>query len=224
MTRTITVSSPHGGTGKTSLVVNIAVVAAQDGLRVAIVDTAMQSPGLAAALGPIPARSLADYLCGDCDIADTAHHVPHNDGALFVVAACRGQADAVRALVGGYDPGLLVEACQRLTDVLDLDLLLLDTPAGLNTEAIVSIAVADVDLRVERALSPRAPATRSRLVINMLPESVGAPEAFASLPYSPEFAAAAPGQAFVTTHPEHEMSDRFRALTRALTGPSMPPF
>ncbi|GAA3424155.1 MinD/ParA family protein [Streptosporangium nondiastaticum] len=237
--RIVSVSSSYGGTGKTTLAVNVGVAAARSGLRVAIVDTAMQSPGLADALAVPATWSLADYLCGDCDIARAVHHLPPwaagGEGALFAVAAIRGHEDAAGALVGGYDPGLLVEGCRRLVDALDLDLLLLDTPAGLTTEAVVCAGIADVSLHVDRIRGrPPLRLSPSFLVVNMVPASLAEPDVLrqarsvhgdvpmAVLPYSPEFALAGAGEAFVTAHPEHGLSSRIRAVARALTGQPFP--
>ncbi|MDF5752080.1 AAA family ATPase [Spongiactinospora sp. TRM90649] len=233
------VSSPHGGTGKTSLVVNLASVSLARGRRVAVVDTAMQSPGLSAALGLTVPRSLADYLCGTCDIAEAVRHhrgAGGAEGAMFVVAACRDREDAAAALVGGYDPGLLVEGCHRLVDLLDLDLLLLDTPPGLNTEALVSTGIADTIVHVDRVRglrsalgAPTATTSSFRLVVNMVPATVPEPDVredvravyggvppLTILPYVPELAASA--GVFVETHPGHDVSARIRALARTVPG------
>ncbi|MCG5219437.1 nucleotide-binding protein [Streptosporangium soli] len=239
--RIVTVSSPYGGTGKTSMAVNVGALAARNGLRVAIVDTAMQSPGLANALGAAAARSLADYLSGDCEITNTVLHLPPEsagEGALFAVAACRGQQNAVGALVGGYDPGLLVEGCRELIDCLDLDLLLLDTPPGLNTEAIVCMGMADANLHIDRIRGQRSlqGLPPSLLVVNMVPEPMtdlevldNARSAYGNVPvvilrYVAEFAAIRPGEVFVSVHPAHEVALRIQSLTRALTGRSLPEY
>lgn len=240
--RIVAVSSPNGGTGKTSLAVNVGLSASLSGLRVAVVDTAIQSPGVAGLLGVTARRSLADYLRGDCDIVQTAHHLPpetaDGEGALFVVVACRGRQDAAGALIGGYDPGLLVEGCRQLVEFLDLDLLLLDTPSGLTTEAIVCTGMADINLHVTRArrhLSSFGEAmgglpASSHLVINMVPEALSEPEVARAakafhgnvplvvLPYVPAFAAAATSDVFVFTHPRHEVSRRIGLIARTLTG------
>ncbi|WP_147268262.1 MinD/ParA family ATP-binding protein [Spongiactinospora rosea] len=237
----VAVCSPHGGTGKTSMVVNIACVAFRYGRRVAVVDTAMQSPGLAAALGLSVPRSLADYLCGSCDIIDAVRHhrgAGGAEGALFAVAACRDREDAAAALVGGYDPGLLVEGCHRLVDLLDLDVLLLDTPPGLNTEALVSTGMADTVVRVDRVGghqdapgAPGAAGSSFRLVVNMVPAALaepdverdvravyGVPPPLTILPYVPEFAAMGRGGVFVDGHPGHEAAGRIRALAATIPG------
>jgi septum site-determining protein MinD len=233
--RIVSVSSAYGGTGKTSLTVNIAAVAAQSGLRVSVVDTAMQSPGLADALSIAADYSLADYLCGDCDIGDTVLHIPplgeEGEGALFCVAAIRGPEDAACALIGGYDPGLLVEGCRHLISMLDLDLLMLDTPSGLTTEAIVCVGIADTKLHVDRFRGrPPFGLTPSLLVVNMVPASLTELEVLdqaasvhgevptVALPYAPEFASIGAGGVFVSLYPDHEVSRRIQAIARMLTG------
>lgn len=58
MTRTIVVHSHRGGTGKSSVLANLALLLAAAGQRVGVVDTDLQSPTLDLLFGvaPAPAR------------------------------------------------------------------------------------------------------------------------------------------------------------------------
>ncbi|WP_336209411.1 MinD/ParA family ATP-binding protein [Nonomuraea sp. LPB2021202275-12-8] len=255
MTLVLTPYSPRGGTGKSHLVANIAVVAAMSGKRVAILDTALQSPcldvmfNLAGGEGP----TLTDYLLGSCEILETAHDkaasvtcdLDEIGGALFVVPSCRDERDAAQVLSTGYDPGLLVDGCRRLIEALQLDLLLLDTPPGLSSEAVICVRLAHTIIVVERpdALhAPRKPYSPSsmaqgadvRVVVNMVPELMSEEEVLrrtrsaydfapdAILRYTPELAALDAGGVFVCEHPDSPLSARLRELTDRLVPTPLP--
>jgi septum site-determining protein MinD len=73
--RIVSVHSFRGGTGKSNTTANLAVLLAREGLRVAAIDTDIQSPGIHVLFGCDPAsfkRALNDYLWGRCDIRDAA--------------------------------------------------------------------------------------------------------------------------------------------------------
>ena len=84
MPRIVAVHSYRGGTGKSTMAANAAVLAAGRGLRVAVVDTDIQTPGIHLFFGPegLPeCKSLADYLVGRCEITDAA-------GITLAAATC----------------------------------------------------------------------------------------------------------------------------------------
>jgi MinD-like ATPase involved in chromosome partitioning or flagellar assembly len=71
MAKIISIHSFRGGTGKSNSTANIASLLASDGLRVGIVDTDIQSPGIHVLFGMNEddmQYSLNDYLWGKCDI------------------------------------------------------------------------------------------------------------------------------------------------------------
>jgi hypothetical protein len=78
MSRIISVHSFRGGTGKSNTSANLGALMAQGGLRVGVVDTDIQSPGIHVLFGLDQAHiehSLNDYLWGKCDIEQAAHDV-----------------------------------------------------------------------------------------------------------------------------------------------------
>jgi MinD-like ATPase involved in chromosome partitioning or flagellar assembly len=93
MSRVVAFHSFRGGTGKSNTTANVAVLAAARGLRVGVIDTDIQSPGIHILLGVDQStltRSLNDYLWGRCAIADTAHDVtagldPGLAGRVFLI-------------------------------------------------------------------------------------------------------------------------------------------
>ncbi|MCJ1680958.1 MinD/ParA family protein [Streptomyces sp. APSN-46.1] len=241
MTRTIVVHSHRGGTGKSSVLANLALLIAAEGRRVGVVDTDIQSPTLDLLFRLEPGFSLADYLLGRCEIEAAAQQVGAGSGlALYVVPARTGTAALRELMSTGYDVGLLPEGFDRLARHLALDVLLLDTHAGLNNESVTAMASADVLMIMARAdridlsgveetlaLAGRLPCRRT-LVMSMAPEGIdreearrraeevyGAPLA-GILPYAPEMAALYGERIFAEAHPDHPLVGEFRTIISAL--------
>lgn len=154
MGKIISVHSFRGGTGKSNTIANVTALLALMGLRVGVVDTDIQSPGIHVLFGlneeSMP-RSLNDYLWGKCEIKDTAQNVtaalravnPAVEGEVFLIPSSIKAGEIARVLREGYDVGLLNDGFQRLLLDLDLDVLMIDTHPGLNEETLLSIAISD---------------------------------------------------------------------------------
>ena len=152
----VSVHSFRGGTGKSNMTANLGAVAAMKGLRVGIVDTDIQSPGIHIIFGLDEKqinRSLNDYLWGNCAIEDTAYNLPPPDGgagwggkggAVYLIPSSIKAGEIARVLREGYDVGLLNDGFQNLLARLNLDVLFIDTHPGLNEETLLSMAISDV--------------------------------------------------------------------------------
>lgn len=149
MARTVVVHSHRGGTGKSSVLANLALLIAAGGRRVGVVDTDIQSPTLDLLFRLGPGPSLADYLLGRCEIEAAAQQA--GAPGLYVVPARTGTAALREIMTSGYDVGLLPEGFDRLAGHFALDVLLLDTHAGLNNESVTAMASADVLMIMARA-------------------------------------------------------------------------
>lgn len=151
MSKIISIHSFRGGTGKSNTSANLSALMAADGLRVCVVDTDIQSPGIHVLLGlqeEDMKLTLNDYLWGRCDIKDAAYDVTANvgegiKGKLFLVPSSIKVSDIARILREHYDVGLLNDGFQRLIEALNLDVLVVDTHPGLNDETLLSIAISD---------------------------------------------------------------------------------
>ena len=126
LTRVIAVTSGKGGVGKSTLTANLAVDAAQAGLRVGVIDVdvfGFSIPGLLGIQGARPTR--VDEMI----LPPIAHDVKVMSIGMFV-----NEGDAV----SWRGPMLHRTVNQFLTDVYfgDLDLLLLDMPPGTGDVAI----------------------------------------------------------------------------------------
>jgi septum site-determining protein MinD len=150
VSKVIAIHSYRGGTGKSNLTANIAVVLAASGKRVAVVDTDIQSPGVHLLFGledTSGLKTLNDYLWERCAIRETAADVTpaslQGDGRVWLVPSSLQAGEIAKVLREGYDVGLLNDGFRDLIDDLALDYLLIDTHPGLNEETLLSIAVSD---------------------------------------------------------------------------------
>jgi MinD-like ATPase involved in chromosome partitioning or flagellar assembly len=158
MARIVSVHSFRGGTGKSNTTANLAAVLAQQGRRVGVIDTDIQSPGIHVILGLDPDsvdRSLNDYLFGRCGIEDCAYDVtervdPSLPGRIFLIPSSTKPGEISRVLKDGYNTNQLALGFRSIIDSLDLDIVLIDTHPGLNEETLLSIVVSHAVLIVFR--------------------------------------------------------------------------
>jgi len=151
MSNIVSIHSYRGGTGKSNTTANLATLLAQKGLRVGVVDTDIQSPGIHAIFGLEETdmkHSLNDYLWGLCEIAEASYDVTDRlkekiSGKIFLIPSSLKAGEIARVLREGYDVGLLDAGFQELVTSLELDALLIDTHPGLNEETLLSIAISD---------------------------------------------------------------------------------
>ncbi len=169
--RIISTHSFRGGTGKSNLTANLAVLVAQAGYRVGIIDTDIQSPGIHVLFhltDHTAARSLNDFLWGRCSIQEAAYDVTRSlrgeaadDSApdtlpsrsrLYLIPSSMDSAEIARILNEGYDVGKLNDGIHELMDAdhLDLDFLFIDTHPGVNEETLLSIAISHTLLLIMR--------------------------------------------------------------------------
>jgi MinD-like ATPase involved in chromosome partitioning or flagellar assembly len=151
MAKIVSVHSFRGGTGKSNTSANLATIYAMDGMRVGVVDTDVQSPGIHVLFNMDESQmvhSLNDYLWGKCTITDAAVDVTGNlknnlKGKVYLIPSSIKAGEIARVLREGYDVGLLNDGFQSLIAELNLDMLVIDTHPGLNEETLLSIAISD---------------------------------------------------------------------------------
>ncbi|HET9224040.1 MAG TPA: MinD/ParA family protein [Roseiflexaceae bacterium] len=151
MSKIISIHSFRGGTGKSNTTANVTALLAASGLRIGVIDTDLQSPGIHVLFGVDEEKlspSLNDYLWGKCEVEEAAQDVTPLlgvpiSGQVFLVPASMKPGEITRIVNQGYDPGLLSDGFHRLLDELKLDILMVDTHPGLNEETLLSIAVSD---------------------------------------------------------------------------------
>ena len=152
MSKIVSVHSFRGGTGKSNTSANLAYLCAVKGLKVGVVDTDIQSPGIHVLFGMNEedmVRSLNDYLWGKCTIEETAYDVTASlgtqvKGKIYLIPSSIKAGEIARVLREGYDVGLLNDGFESLIKNLDLDMLIIDTHPGLSEETLLSIAISDL--------------------------------------------------------------------------------
>lgn len=156
MTTIISVHSFRGGTGKSNTTANIAYLLAEQGKRVGVVDTDIQSPGihiLFGLRGEDITTSLNDYLWQNADIKSVAQDVTppfdHN-GRLFLIPSSTKPGEISRVLREGYDAQKLTKGFGKLVEALALDFLIIDTHPGLNEETLLSLLISNTLMVVMR--------------------------------------------------------------------------
>jgi septum site-determining protein MinD len=158
MAQIISVHSYRGGTGKSNTVSNLAVILAQKGYRVAVVDTDIQSPGVHVLFGfgqDSIQTSLNDYLWGKVDVKDAVYDISHlltsgRGGGLFLLPSSIKTSDIARVLREGYDVNRLNDGYRKVVRDFKLDYLIIDTHPGLNEETLLSITISNVLLLLLR--------------------------------------------------------------------------
>jgi MinD-like ATPase involved in chromosome partitioning or flagellar assembly len=149
MSKILSVHSFRGGTGKSNTTANVSTLLAMDGMRVGVIDTDIQSPGIHVLFGleeDDMKNSLNDYLWGKCEIQDTAYDLSKKlgvKGTLFLIPSSMKAGEIARVLREGYDVGLLNDGFHALVEKLSLDALVIDTHPGLNEETLLSVAISD---------------------------------------------------------------------------------
>ncbi|MEO8602936.1 MAG: MinD/ParA family protein [bacterium] len=164
MSKIVSVHSFRGGTGKSNLTANLAVLTALGGKRVGIVDTDVQSPGIHVLFGFDEERvgkALNDYLWGRCAVEEAAYDVtsvldqaapPAAAGAaVYLIPSSLRTGEIARVLREGYDVARLNDGFRALQRALSLDVLFIDTHPGVNEETLLSIAISDALVIVLRA-------------------------------------------------------------------------
>jgi len=190
--RLISVHSFRGGTGKSNTTANIALLLAQQGRQVGVVDLDIQSPGIHVIFGFDQDRSMShslnDYLWGTCELRAAAHDVTPGAnggpaGRIWLVPSSIRPMDIARVMQEGYDVNRLNEGLRALIDALSLDVLLLDTHPGINEETLLSIAMSNIlvivlrpdeqdyeGTRVTVEVARRLGVPRMLLVVNKAPD------------------------------------------------------
>jgi MinD-like ATPase involved in chromosome partitioning or flagellar assembly len=159
----VSIHSFRGGTGKSNVTSNLAVLLARSGRRVGIVDTDIQSPGIHVLFGLSEDKihyTLNDYLWGRCQLDEAVYDVSgvlrqkHSffgrQGSIQLIPSSIKMHDISRILREGYDARLLNDGLRDLSQRLKLDYLLIDTHPGINEETLLSVILSNVLILILR--------------------------------------------------------------------------
>lgn len=246
MTKIISTHSFRGGTGKSNITANIAATLAQNGYKVGVFDTDIQSPGIHIIFNLSENEmkyTLNDFLWGNCSIEQAASSVfkAENGGEVYLVPSSIDPNDIARILREKYDASDMHSAFRDLIAALSLDYLLIDTHPGLNEETLLSIAISDslviilrpdqqdfqgTSVTVDVARRLRVP--EINLVVNKVPpefnfsdmrqkvEDAYQCNVAALLPLSIDIAQNASSALFCYQHPDHLFTSGVNEVVRQL--------
>lgn len=127
--RVLAVSSGKGGVGKTNASVNLGVALAALNRKVMILDADLGLANIDVLLGLHPKRNLSHVLSGDCDLSDIVLDAP---GGIKVIPASSG-VSRMSNLSDGETAGI-INAFSGISH--DLDVLIVDTAAGLDKSVV----------------------------------------------------------------------------------------
>lgn len=246
MAQIISVHSFRGGTGKSNTTANVATVLASQGLRVGVIDTDIQSPGIHILFGlegDQITTSLNDYLWRGLEIKKTALDVTPKgiSGQLFLIPASTKAGEITRVLREGYDAQKLTYGFRKLVDALKLDVLMIDTHPGLNEETLLSIVISQALLIIMRPdkqdyegtgitvkVARQLQVPRMMLVVNKTPPMLEAEavklkveqayhcDVAAVLPHSDEMMNLASEGIFVLHYPKHPVTALYKQIAAKL--------
>ena len=238
--RVVTVFSPKGGVGKTTIAANLAVaLATRDNTRVCLVDLDLGFGDVAITLQLFPARTIADAVALESDLDFAALEpllTPHRRGFSTLVAPVQPDAkdsipaslvSRVLSILKANFEFVIVDTSPAFDEHVlqafdETDELLLVTTLDVPTLKNVKIACETLDLL-------NFPKARRHLVLNRADDKVGlAPEKVETtldmkidqaIPTSTEVANATnAGEPITASHPRHSVSQAFFRLAEAVTG------
>jgi MinD-like ATPase involved in chromosome partitioning or flagellar assembly len=245
----VTIHSFRRSVGKSSLSANLACLLALQGRRVGLIDTDFQGPSAHLFFGLSEddiIYTFNDYMWKKCDILKTVQDLSlrlgaKDPGKLFLVPASSQISDIMQMLRVNMNLDRYTKGLDKLEKELGLDILLVDSPAGLNENTLMSIAVSNALILVMRPdqqdfqgtavivdVARRLKTPSIRLVLNDTSEVINHEEIASQLEntyqcgkvvileHSEELLALGSTQPFVLEHPSHPLSSRIRDLALQL--------
>jgi len=248
MTRIVTVHSFRRGVGKSTLAANLAALLTQRGRRVGLVDADFQAPSLHILTG-LPeneiSATLNDYLQGRSDAPYPATHDLtarlgiNAPGYLCLTPASTRVAEIMHMLRNACDFDRFHEGLQAMAEAHQLDMLVIDSMAGLNEDTLQTIAMAHTLIEILRpeqqdyqgtAVTVEVARTlqvpRTLLVLNDAPPTLDIQSAWAELaqtyhcevgailPYSYLLTSLASSAIFVLRFPDEVFTQKLRTLAQ----------
>ncbi|MGZ4436333.1 MAG: AAA family ATPase, partial [Nocardioidaceae bacterium] len=235
----VTVFSPKGGVGKTTLAVNLALALTAKGTKtVCLVDLDLSFGDVAITLQLFPARTIADAVHMESGLEFAVLEpilTPYKDGLSALVAPVQPDAkDTIPASLVGRTLGLLkanfdyvvVDTAPAFDEYVlqafdETDELLLVTTLDIPTLKNVKVAVETLDLL-------NFPKSKRRLVLNRADDKVGLTadkvestlgmKIGTAIPTSTQVAHATnSGEPIISAQPKHSVSSAITALANGLS-------
>jgi MinD-like ATPase involved in chromosome partitioning or flagellar assembly len=149
--KTIAFHSYKGGTGKTTLISNIAALYAKNGFNVALLDFDLYAPSLSTYYRRKPCFFINDLMGGQAEISDVMQDLTSelDVKGKFLVGFSSSRKEDINEIEIGHDSKWQMQALRRfiagkleLFDKHKIDYLFLDTSPGIRYWSINSLATA----------------------------------------------------------------------------------
>jgi len=140
--KTIFVSSAGVGTGKSTIAATLAIIMAQGGKKVILLDADLRKPSVHQVMGIPNQKGLTDVFRGNLDIYNAS--VNWNEGNLFVIPSGSVPPNPSE-LLGSKKMDQILDSLERIADVV-----IIDGPPFLVTDATILSAKVDGVLLVVR--------------------------------------------------------------------------
>ena len=119
-TDSILVTSALAGEGKSTVAANMAIVLAQRGYRVLLIDGDLRKPALAETIGlKKREKGFREFLSGDASLKEVI--VPYGNGLTLAIIPGGKPADNAPSLLNEEKMGVLLEAIREGTDIMIID-------------------------------------------------------------------------------------------------------
>jgi len=155
--KVVMTNSFRGGTGKSTIISNLASYLASFGFKTLIIDTDIVSPGVHAIFGLSGKdfdKTVTDYIKKDASVTDIIYDVSENlnipEGSLFIAPASMDPGQIAEVLRSSLTGEKILRALPQISKKINPDFVLIDTHPGLNEEALVALESVDQMLSVVR--------------------------------------------------------------------------
>lgn len=153
----IAIHSYRGGTGKSTITANLAVILAALGLKIVAVDLDITSPGLHVIYGvssEMMRNTLNDFLYKRCKLRDVVlditSHLGISRGKLYFIGSSMKPEEIAKLLKEGYNEYLFKEVSDQLINNFGIDIVLFDTHPGLTEDTMISVLSSELSLLLMR--------------------------------------------------------------------------
>ncbi|MCY3410763.1 MAG: ParA family protein [Candidatus Heimdallarchaeota archaeon] len=174
MTEAFSVFSFKGGSGKTTVSMNLAAYLVSKGKRVAIIDMDLSAPSLQTYAPNREEKTINDYLLHGADPAEVFFDATYIFGDVpgkFYMALADPSGEAISKINQRDTDSLLDDLFLMMTlvkntlpdDPFNMDYILIDSSPGISTHAINGVAITDHVLMILRLINADVDGTRQFL-------------------------------------------------------------
>ena len=251
MPKIISLHSFSRGTGKSNIIANIAAILAKAGMRVGVIDTDLLSPSVHILFNLATEginKTWTNYLWGEASVEDIVYDVtPTGEqfkrGKIYLAPASIEISSILHTLREGFEIERINKGFVDIAKSFDLDILLIDTYAGMSEETITSLAISDmlyivmrldqqdyqgtgliIDIgrqlgvtNISLILNDVLPSYDTAVIRKQIKENYNC-EIASILPHSPQMLTFASRGIFVNHYPENPMTDAYRNIVAQIIG------